>query len=110
MINGGGKLEPGSHPDNDVKSIETLTGKHRDQIGKFFGDLSVQKNSVMQTLHRGPVVRLTTKIHGETNCYVFFFQASVAGPNYVKFLKDLADEQKFAVTYVELDEPIEGGG
>jgi len=91
MINGGGKLEPGSHPDNDVKSIETLTGKHRDQIGKFFGDLSVQKNSVMQTLHRGPV-------------------ASVAGPNYVKFLKDLAEEQKFAVTYVELDEPIEGGG
>lgn len=37
-------------------------------------------------------------------------QASVAGPNYVKFLKDLAEEQKFAVTYVELDEPVEGGG
>lgn len=91
MINGGGKGEPGSHPDNDVKSIDTLTGKHRDQIGKFFGDLTVNKNSVMQTLHRGAV-------------------ASVAGPNYVKFLKDLAEEQKFAVTYVELDEPVEGGG
>lgn len=56
MINGGGKGEPGSHPDNDVKNIDTLTGKHRDQIGKFFGDLSVNKNSVMQTLHRGAVV------------------------------------------------------
>jgi len=91
MINGGGKLEPGSHPDNEAKSIDTLNGKQREQIGKFFGDLSVNKNSVMQTLHRGAV-------------------ASVAGPNYVKFLKDLAEEQKFAVTYVELDEPVEGGG
>ena len=42
-------------------------------------------------LHKGPVV-------------------SVAGPNFVKFLKDLAEEQKFAVTYVEMDEPVEGGG
>ena len=58
MINGGGKLEPGSHPDNETKSIDTLNGKQREQIGKFFGDLSVNKNSVMQTLHRGAVVRL----------------------------------------------------
>merc|ERR1711972_1301758 len=36
--------------------------------------------------------------------------ASAAGPNFVKFLKDLAEEQKFAVTYVEMDEPVEGGG
>jgi len=96
MINGGGKLEPGSHPDNsgaggDFNKIDTLTGKHRDQIGKFFGDLGVGGNSVMTRLHKGPVV-------------------SVAGPNFVKFLKDLAEEQKFAVTYVEMDEPVEGGG
>ena len=42
--------------------------------------------------------------------FSFLLKASVAGPNYVKFLKDLAEEQKFAVTYVELDEPVEGGG
>ena len=52
MINGGGKLEPGSHPENsgaggDFNKIDTLTGKHRDQIGKFFGDLGVGGNSVM---------------------------------------------------------------
>jgi len=96
MINGGNvKLEPGSHPDNsgEFKSIETLSGKGREQIGKFFGDLSVGKNSVMASLHR----------NGAT-------VASAAGPNYVKFLKDLAEEQKFAITYVELDEPVEGGG
>lgn len=94
MINGGNvKLEPGSHPDNsDFKSLETLSGKGRDQIGKFFGELSVNKNSVMASLHRAASV------------------ATAAGPNYVKFLKDLAEEQKFAVTYVELDEPVEGGG
>jgi len=96
MIAGGGaKLEPGSHPDNSdgFKGIDTLTGKGRDQISKFFGELTVGKNSVMHSLHRS----------GAT-------VASAAGPNYVKFLKDLAEEQKFAVTYVEMDEPVEGGG
>lgn len=98
LVNGSNvKLEPGSHPDNsetaNFKGIETLTGKGRDQIAKFFGDLTAGKNSVMHSLHRAGASVV-----------------SAAGPNYVKFLKDLAEEQKFAVTYVELDEPVEGGG
>ena len=70
--------------------------KQRHQYSKEI-DTFFTKNSefwphpLIFRLHKGPVV-------------------SVAGPNFVKFLKDLAEEQKFAVTYVEMDEPVEGGG
>jgi len=108
LINGtAGKLEPGSYPGgagdsgngspldpelvkmvNEMK-IETLTSKNTKQIQQFYGDLSAAKNGALYALHRNSVAGM--------------------GPNFVKFLNDLATEQKFSVTFVEVDEPAENG-
>jgi len=107
LINGAvGKLEPGSYPAgengtgsapldpelvklvNEMK-VETITPKHTKQIQQFYGDLSVAKNSVLYSLHRNTVAGV--------------------GPHFAKFLGDLATEQKFSVTYVEVDEPADNG-
>jgi len=107
LINGAvGKLEPGSYPSgengsgdppmdpelvkmvNEMK-IETINPKNTKQIQQFYGDLSVAKNSALYALHRNSVAGI--------------------GPHFTKFLSDLATEQKFSVTYVEVDEPAENG-
>jgi len=105
LINGmASKLEPGSYPVgengsaaadpelvkmvNEMK-IETLSPKHTKQIQQFYGEVSVSRGTALYGLHCKTVSSL--------------------GPNFIKVLNDLASEQKFSITFVEVDEPAENG-
>ena len=69
--------------------IDSVSSKTTKQIQQFYGDLNVIKKGQLFALHRAPV--------------------SAVGPDFAKFLNELAKEQKFNVTFVNVEESTEDG-